>query len=61
MEGRTKRISAEYMIQITKKLLKGEKVTCPLCENGIMESVSEDVENSHCFICSSCRKKLNID
>lgn len=61
MENKPKRITSEEIIQTTKKLKKGEIVGCPLCEQGIMQSVIKDYEKSNCFVCSSCGEKLIIN
>lgn len=61
MENKPKRIPVEDMIQMTNQLQRGETVTCPLCGLGVMESAVKDVEKSHCFVCTSCGEKLNIN
>lgn len=61
MGSDSKRLTVEYIIEMTKKLKRGEKVICPLCERGTMESVIENFEVSNCFVCSFCREKLNIN
>lgn len=43
-----------------KKLRKGEKVVCPLCEKGFLVT-SGDYKTTHGFHCTNCNKKLNID
>ena len=61
MGNNSKRLTAEDMIEMTKKLKRGEKVICPLCERGTMKSVIENFEASNCFICSFCEEKLIIN
>ena len=61
MGNDSKRLTAEDMIKMVKRLRKGEKVLCPLCERGTMESVIENFEVSNCFKCSFCREKLIIN
>lgn len=46
--------------ELFKKMRKGEKVECPLCEKGIMLPVG-DYKTTHCFTCSNCEKKWNIN
>ena len=61
MSPNQKKITANDMIQAIKRLRKGEKVICLLCEKGTMESTTDNFETSHCFVCSSCGEKLIIN
>lgn len=38
----------------------GEKEPCPICKKGIMIPVG-DYKITHCFYCSNCKEKLNIN
>lgn len=57
----SKKISGEVIIETMKILERGEVATCPLCDNGELHPINGKFENSHCFICSSCKQKLNIN
>ena len=46
--------------EIIKKLRNGDKVSCPICGKGHLESIG-DFKTTHCFKCSECKKKLNIN
>ena len=46
--------------KMMKRLRNGETVTCPLCEKGVLESKG-DYRVTHCFECTECKKKLNIN
>ena len=43
------------------KLLNGEKVTCTECGKGTYEPIGGDFKKTHCFMCSYCGAKINID
>ena len=48
------------MNDMMKRLRNGEKEPCPICKKGIMIPVG-DYKITHCFYCSSCKTKLNIN
>lgn len=43
-----------------KRLRNGEKEPCPICKKGIMIPVG-DYKITHCFYCSNCKEKLNLN
>lgn len=43
-----------------RKLRKGEKVTCPECNKGVIFPVG-DYKITHGFYCDKCGFKINID
>ena len=61
MSPNQKKITANDMIQATKRLRKGEEVICLLCEKGTMKPTTDKFETAHCFVCSVCGKKLIIN
>lgn len=48
------------MNDMMKRLRNGEKEPCPICKKGIMIPVG-DYKITHCFYCSNCKTKLNIN
>lgn len=46
--------------ELMKKMRTGEKVSCPLCEKGVMIPIG-DYKSTHCFVCSKCKKRWNIN
>ena len=47
---------------LLKNLIKGEKVKCITCGNGYYEPYNNtNHETTHCFVCSNCKEKINID
>lgn len=45
---------------LVKELRKGEKVTCPICGEGIMEPIGKR-ETTKGFRCTECKKGLSIN
>lgn len=48
------------MNNLVKRLRKGERVICPLCEKGILETRGNH-KTSPGFQCNHCKKRLNIN
>ncbi len=46
--------------EMMKKLRNGEEILCPVCGKGHLKSIG-DCTTTHCFECSECKKKLNIN
>lgn len=49
------------VVKKLNKLLNGEKVTCTECGKGTYEPIGGDFKKTHCFKCSYCGAKINID
>ncbi len=50
------------ILELLNKLRNGEKVVCDECGKGVYRSVSgTEPQTTHCFVCSSCGTKINID
>ena len=56
-----KKLSGEKMLNIISRLENGEKVSCPLCEKGVLKPIDEGSRKNSCYECDSCSEKLNID
>lgn len=50
----------EEMLERLNKLRNGEVVTCKQCGKGIMKPHG-DYRTTHCFVCDSCGKRININ
>lgn len=49
-------------VKMLEDLRKGEKVSCPKCNDGIMQaSRGTDYKYTSCFVCSKCGIKFNIN
>ncbi len=47
---------------ILKNLIEGKKEKCPLCNIGHFEpSNGADCRTAHCFVCTHCKKRMNVD
>lgn len=46
--------------KMIERLRKGEKVICPLCEKGTLETRG-NYRTSPGFQCTHCKKRLNIN
>ena len=47
-------------VQFLKELRSGQEVTCPKCKEGHFLPVGRP-ESTHCFYCSVCGERVNID
>lgn len=53
-------VTPNEMNNLVKRLRKGERVICPLCEKGILETRGNH-KTSPGFQCNHCKKRLNIN
>lgn len=43
------------------KLMEGEKVYCLSCKVGVYLPQTNNPNTCHCFVCSNCKEKININ
>lgn len=55
-----RKVTSKTLDEIIRRLRNGEQVQCPLCEDGNLEPIG-DYKSTHCFQCSGCGEKLNMD
>lgn len=54
------KINSIVLEDIVKRLRKGEKVECPLCQNGYLEPVG-DYRTTYAFRCNGCGERLLME
>lgn len=43
------------------RLMEGEKVRCLSCKLGFYLPLGDNPHICHCFVCSNCKEKININ
>lgn len=60
MNGGVNVMENKQSLDFIKALLKGEKIKCPKCKEGVLKSDTEPSQ-SHFFYCTHCDNTVNIN